>query len=373
MIRFLQTCFIIVVIQFFIASISSAEQRIIEADGSYTIGDGVEENISTAKERAKEDALRNASEQACIFVESLSIVKNGTLSKDEIRVISSNIMKLQGNPKFRIEPVTENVIRYHCHIVAVVDSNNISESMIYDKKALSDAVRRNQELEATVNKLNKEMAELQEKLKSASGKEKLQLNEQVKTNDAKFKASQYVKEGNTALVNAKLHEAIELFKKAEKLDPDNAYNYYLLGCANFFIGNVDEAIKNYKRSIDLNPNDPYAYYDIAFSYKTKNDYAKALINFKKSLALNPNYRYTYNNIGLMYLVLKEPNESLKWLNTCIELFPSYAEAYLNRAGAYAILEQYEKGLADANKAIELNVENPNAHKLRDYLKEKLRK
>ena len=40
----------------------SAEQKIIEADGSYTIGDGLDENIYVAKERAKTEALRNASE-----------------------------------------------------------------------------------------------------------------------------------------------------------------------------------------------------------------------------------------------------------------------------------------------------------------------
>ena len=50
-------------------STAFAGQQIIEADGSYTIGDGLDENISVTKDRAKTNALRNASEQASVFVE----------------------------------------------------------------------------------------------------------------------------------------------------------------------------------------------------------------------------------------------------------------------------------------------------------------
>lgn len=56
---------------------ASAERLTIEATGTYTIGDGLDENISVAKDRAKTDAMRNASEQASVFVESLSVVQEG--------------------------------------------------------------------------------------------------------------------------------------------------------------------------------------------------------------------------------------------------------------------------------------------------------
>ena len=137
-----------------------AEQQIIEADGSYTIGDGLNENISVAKERAKTEALRNASEQASVFVESLTITQNSMVTKDEIKVISSNIMQLQGEPKFKVIPISEDVIRYQCHVVVLVDTDNINEELLKDKQSLNEAVRRNQELTEEIERLNREMENL---------------------------------------------------------------------------------------------------------------------------------------------------------------------------------------------------------------------
>ena len=47
-----------------------AEVRMIEADGYYIMGDGPEENATVAKERARADARRAASEQAGLYVAS---------------------------------------------------------------------------------------------------------------------------------------------------------------------------------------------------------------------------------------------------------------------------------------------------------------
>ena len=50
----------------------SAESKTVEADGEYTAGEGLEENFSVAKERARLNAMRNASEKVGVFVESIS-------------------------------------------------------------------------------------------------------------------------------------------------------------------------------------------------------------------------------------------------------------------------------------------------------------
>ncbi len=73
---------------------ASAEIQTIEADGEYTMGDGLEENQNTAKERARKDAMRVAGEQVCVFVESLSEVKNGKLTRDDIRKVSANVLEV---------------------------------------------------------------------------------------------------------------------------------------------------------------------------------------------------------------------------------------------------------------------------------------
>ena len=47
---------------------ASAEIKTITADGYYTIGDGSEESVPVAKQCARADAKRVASERACVYV-----------------------------------------------------------------------------------------------------------------------------------------------------------------------------------------------------------------------------------------------------------------------------------------------------------------
>ncbi len=145
-----------------------ATPQLIEATGAYTIGDGLNENISVAKERAKAEALRNASEKASVFVESLSVVKEGMVTKDEIGVISANIMQIQGTPKFKAIPVSDDVIRYECFVTVAVDTDNINAAMIKDKSALAAAVEKNKQLTGEIERLNGEMEKLKNRYKTAS-------------------------------------------------------------------------------------------------------------------------------------------------------------------------------------------------------------
>ena len=98
------------------ASIVCAEVKTIEADGYYIMGDGTEENQGVAKERARENAKRAASEQAGVFVESLSIMQNGNLTQDEIRTFSATVLQVMSAP-VKIETNGDSLI-FHCHITA---------------------------------------------------------------------------------------------------------------------------------------------------------------------------------------------------------------------------------------------------------------
>ena len=44
-----------------------AETKTVEANGEYIMGDGLEENPVTAKKRARQEAMRIASESVCVF------------------------------------------------------------------------------------------------------------------------------------------------------------------------------------------------------------------------------------------------------------------------------------------------------------------
>ena len=124
-----------------------AEVRVIEADGYYIMGDGPEENAAVAKERARADARRAASEQAGLYVAGMTEVKKGKLTRDEIRTISAAVMEVKED-NVTPEVLGGTVIQYHCHMKAVVDTGSITDQLRQDRQSFVEAVQRNKELEA---------------------------------------------------------------------------------------------------------------------------------------------------------------------------------------------------------------------------------
>lgn len=66
--------------------------------------------------------------------------------------------------------------------------------------------------------------------------------------------STYFEMGQFYFLNAKYDEAINEFKKALKLSPNDAEIYYHLGLAYESINNIDEAIKMYQRALEIDPH-----------------------------------------------------------------------------------------------------------------------
>ena len=77
---------------------NSVSAEIYTSEGSYIMSEG--ENLGVAKERAKADAMRNATEKAGIYVKSYTRTRNLVLEEDVVETMTSNILKLVEEPKF---------------------------------------------------------------------------------------------------------------------------------------------------------------------------------------------------------------------------------------------------------------------------------
>ena len=82
---------LIALILLLFSSVSLAAIQTIEADGSYQMGE--KDSIVSAKEGAKNDALRHAAEQAGVYIRAYSKSKDYHLTDDEIEVVSAQVMK----------------------------------------------------------------------------------------------------------------------------------------------------------------------------------------------------------------------------------------------------------------------------------------
>ena len=71
-----------------------AKETIIESEGIYVVGANEETAEYIAKEKAKREALRNALEKTAVYVKSISVSKNYTLTSDEIEAFSKGSIKV---------------------------------------------------------------------------------------------------------------------------------------------------------------------------------------------------------------------------------------------------------------------------------------
>ena len=132
----------------------SAEKQVIEADGEYHLGDY--ENVSVGRERAKEDALRNASMKGSVFIKSILKSIDNILAEDEIFLVTSNVLQLQDSKTKNDTTSDEESIVIRCHVIVLVDSDNV-EKLLGNTPELDQVLRDKKQIEDERNRLAQEV------------------------------------------------------------------------------------------------------------------------------------------------------------------------------------------------------------------------
>jgi protein O-GlcNAc transferase len=182
-------------------------------------------------------------------------------------------------------------------------------------------------------------------------------------------------------------EAINFFRKAQKIKPDNnlinfnlakafsesgndleAIKYYKIAirldknhlgsCLNFAnslyeLERYDEALSYYDQALKLKPNYAEAYYNKGNIFRNLKRYDEALYNYDQALKLKPDYVIAYCNKGNIFKDLKRYDEALYHYDQAIKLKPDFAEVYNNKGNIFKDLKRYDKALYHYDQAIKL--------------------
>ena len=225
-----------------------AEAEIIEADGMATLSG----DLKVAQEMAYQDALKNAANQAGVYVETESIAQNFKLTKDEIRMVSAEVFKVIGMPDytFETERTNKKAVQDICHIKAEVDTSNI-KSILQDKKRLNQNKNMAKELEAA----KQEIARLKSNAVNREEVEKQYLIKAYEKN----------------LFNAFNNKSDELTKhyitEIRKLDPANNVAHYVF---NIQTKDKQQVINDALNILKVDPNNFVACSTLARYEKDKN-------------------------------------------------------------------------------------------------------
>ncbi|CAA6808663.1 MAG: Unknown protein [uncultured Sulfurovum sp.] len=87
--------------------------------------------------------------------------------------------------------------------------------------------------------------------------------------------------------NKEYDKAIELYKKAIKVNVKYYSAYYNMGGIYYNQKEYDKAIEVYKKAIEVNPQEDLTYYNMGHSYLSNKEYNKAIESYKKVIEINP--------------------------------------------------------------------------------------
>ena len=252
-----------------------------------------------AMTRAKREVL----EKAGTYLESMTVVQEGRLAKDEILALAAGVLRAEivseknftQGPAFGIE-VTARV---------VVDPEVLQDRVT---KLLNDRVawKRVKELEAREKALLEKMVKLEKEnanLKQAAGgaaPAPENLKAEFRNAASGLKAIDYGIMAEMLWDGGKHSDpskALALLTEAIKLDPKYATAYNNRGLAYSDLGQIPRAIQDFDQAIKLDPKDAEAYYNRGLAYLRLGQYARAIQDFDHAIRLDPKFAQAYNNRG----------------------------------------------------------------------------
>src|SRR5579863_1946185 len=99
----------------------------------------------------------------------------------------------------------------------------------------------------------------------------------------------------------------------------------------------DQAIEKYRKALDLEPNDALTHYNLALAFKYKGDAAQAVEEFEATLRLKPKWADAHYGLGATRYDLHDQAAAINELRIAIELNPTKAAPHRLLARIY--LEQ----------------------------------
>ncbi len=306
-------------------------------------------------------AKREVLEKAGTYLESLTIVRESVVEKDEIIALAAGVLKAEivSQKNFSTEDTFGIIVKAKVD----VDTSILEERVrkLLQDRSLLEKYKENQKHEKKLLARIKELERENQRLKTLTPKEQKQKKEILKNQFRKatqgLTASELMNKALDSWRNGKYTDpdkALEYLNEAISLDSNYDDAYINRGIAWHVTGNYDRAISDYNKAIELNPGYALAYYNRGYAWHVTGNYDRAMSDFNKAIELNPGYVDAYNNRGYAWHVTGNYDRAMSDFNKAIELNPRYAQAYNNRGITWADKGNYDRAILDYSKAIELN-------------------
>jgi len=156
----------------------------------------------------------------------------------------------------------------------------------------------------------------------------------------------------------KYNKAIDSYKRALKINPNNYNVLYNLTILYRDTDQLKKAIKIAEKAEFINPNDEDIHSLLSGLYEADNDYKKSIRQLQKAFSLNPQqYLYAYNQ-GVLYSKIGENEKAIECYKNVLVINPNHIETLVNIANLYKN-DNKDEALKYLEKAFSLDSQEEN--------------
>lgn len=154
-------------------------------------------------------------------------------------------------------------------------------------------------------------------------------------------AKKHIESANSAVRMKDFKTAIEEYKTAIEINPENALAHYDLAyILETELKNYEEAVSHYRMAIAHAPDQyKFLYKSIAKIYYDQEKYDDALLAYKKAIEILPNDSLAHNDYGAVLIKKGMIKEAIEEFEKAIKIDPSDETPQKNRDKAYVLLNQ----------------------------------
>jgi len=135
--------------------------------------------------------------------------------------------------------------------------------------------------------------------------------------------------GNTLSEANRIPEAMDLFKQALRINPDNDAAYYNLGTALALTGRMSEAIAQYEQALRIRPNFAKAHNNLGNALLLTGRTSEAIDQYEQALRIKPNYAQAHGNLGAALGQMGRISEAIEQVKAALRINPNYIDARNN--------------------------------------------
>ncbi len=303
---------------------ASAETKIIEADSTYIIGDN--DSKIDARRIATQEAKRKALELAGTYVESLTVVKNYQLSRDEIQSYTAGMLETEIVSEQMRGTVDrpEVYIKTRCTIDTTLLQNQIAGFRENEdlKEQLDASAKENDELRKERDALVAQLKAEKDKTKAAETRQKIgtilakeESNEE--TNKVWINIGPQLAQNDTEarpIRQADLDSSTVILQKAVRVNPQNQRARSLLASLYQKKGDMSAAENELRTALGRNPSSIDLRMKLGILLQEQGRYPSALREFHAVERLRPQNPLMLFHTGMTFRQMGQCNRSVQYLN-----------------------------------------------------------